>query len=99
MNRLPDILARKARLTERIAGQRAQLAGQLDALQPLFTFADRCTFAAQTLRRHPEWAAAAIGIVIALRPRRSLRWLRRGVIAWRAWKWAQGTLAAYIQPK
>ena len=92
MDKLEDILARKARLVERIAHQRQRFAAESLALQPVFSAADRGVALVRTMRSHPEWLAAGAGIVLALRPRRTLSWLRRGLVAWRTWKWARTSL-------
>ena len=92
MDKLDDILSRKARLVERIGHQRQRLATDILALQPLFSVADRGVALVRTLRCHPEWLAAGAGIVLALRPRRTLSWLRRGLVIWRTWKWARTSL-------
>jgi len=94
-----DIPAHKSRLVERIAHQRLRLAGQINGLQPLFTLADRGMAVAHTLRANPGWTAAAIGIVLALKPGRMLRWLRRGAVAWRTWRWARSTVSQYLRSR
>lgn len=94
-----DIPAHKARLIERIAQQRARLTGQINNLQPLFSLADRGMAVAHTLRANPGWTAAAIGIVLALKPGRMLRWLRRGAVAWRLWSWARGAISQYLRSR
>lgn len=91
-----QILARKAQLVERIAGQRDRLAGQVESLQPLFRLADKGIAAVQAVRAHPGWVALVAGIIIATRPRRALAWARRGFLIWRSVKWAQRALAGAI---
>lgn len=91
-----EIMARKARLAERIANQREQLAGRLESLQPLLRIADGGVSAARAIRAHPEWAALAAGVFVVLRPRRTLVWLRRGFWVWRSWKWAKRTLSGAL---
>lgn len=92
MDTLEGIISRKARLVERIGQQRRVLAIEVQDLQPLFSAADRATAIVQTLRRHPGWLAAGAGLLLMLRPQRSLAWVRRGLIAWRTWKWARSSL-------
>ncbi len=92
MDKLEDILSRKARLVERIGHQRQRLAADVLALQPVFSIADRGIALAGTVHRHPGWVAAGAGIVLALRPRRAFSLLRRGLVAWRTWKWARTSL-------
>lgn len=99
MNKFEDTRARKARLAELTQSQRVRLASQLQALQPLFSVADRAASAMQTVRTHPALFAAALGLLIALRPGRAVKWLRRGLVAWRTWRWAQDKLFAFMQSK
>jgi len=94
-----DIPAHRARLVERIAQQRMRLAGQINDLQPLFSLADRGIAVGHTLRTHPGWTAAAVGIVLALKPGRALRWLRRGAIAWRIWRWVRDSVSQYLRSR
>ena len=99
MNNREDILLRKARLVELAAGQRIRLAHQLQSLQPLFFVADRGMAAMQSVRAHPAWVATVLGIVIALRPRRAIKWFRQGLIAWRAWRWARNSLKTFMSSR
>ncbi len=99
MNKLEDIRSRKARLAELTQSQRVRLADQLQSLQPLFSVADRGVAALQTVRAHPALFAMALGVLLAMRPGRTIKWLRRGLVAWRTWRWAQDKLATIVQSK
>lgn len=99
LNKLEDIQLRKARLAVLAQSQRVRLASQLQSLQPLIAVADRGAAALQTVRTHPALFAAALGLLIALRPGRAVKWLRRGLLAWRTWRWAQDKLVAFMQSK
>jgi len=92
VDKLDDILARKSRLVERIGHQRQRFADEAQALQPVFSAADKSIALVRTIRSHPEWLAAGAGIFLALRPLRTLAWLRRGLVAWRTLKWARSSL-------
>lgn len=92
MDGLEDILVRKARLIERIAHQRRRLATNLQAVEPVFAAADRGAALLAGARQHAGWIAAAAGIVVALKPRRTLAWARRAFVAWRTLKWMRGTI-------
>lgn len=89
MKSLTEIHAHKARLAERIANQRARVAGDVAALAPLFSAADRGIAVVRSIRAHPEWVAIAAAVLFVLRPRRALALARRGFTAWRTWKWAK----------
>ena len=97
MIHLDEIMMRKARLAERIAGQRARLADDAAALGPLISLADRGMAAVRAIRAHPEWVAVAAGILFVLRPRRAFVWVRRGFMAWRTWTWAKTALAGAVR--
>lgn len=82
-----ELLARRAALRERIAHERARLA---DAVQPIAAALSRVDAlravilsvsgkTAAWVRNHPLWLAAAGAGLIALKPRRVLRW---GARAW-----------------
>ena len=104
MHSLDEILTRKARLCSDISRQRDHLAGSVHALQPLFSGADRALAMGRSLRAHPAWVATGLGVLLALLMRRkpkkrksesdntalALRWLRRGLFAWRTGTWAWG---------
>ncbi len=91
-----DILTRKARLAERIAGQRARLSEQVESVQPLIRLADKGLSVLRTARAHPGWVAAGVGVLIALRPKRAITILRRGFFVWRTYRLAQRALAGAL---
>ena len=96
MSRRDDIVARKARLVERIANQRRQLAERVEAVQPLIRLTDKTMAAVNKVRAHPGLVAIGIGVVFALRPKRAIAWLRRGFFVWRTARWAQRSLASVL---
>lgn len=94
MNSLEQALLTKAALTERIRNQRHRLRGELKEVRPLFAAADQAAALLAELRRHAPLIGAAAGLVLVLRPRRSLAWARRGFVAWRTWQWLRSALRA-----
>jgi len=89
-SRLVDLYLQQGRLLERIAVQRADLRRQL---APIARSAQRADAALtvlqqsiQTLRRHPLTVAAALTLVILLKPRRAWAWGVRGLWLWRQWQ-------------
>jgi hypothetical protein len=97
MKNLAEIMARKARLTERIASQRGRLADEFAALAPLFSVADRGVAVVRTIRAHPEWIAVAACALVLLRPKRSLALASKAFAAWRTWKWAKVALSNAVR--
>ncbi len=88
MSRLEDIRQRRSELLARAAVERERLWAQLAAWERPVAMLDRGVRAVRRLRAHPEWAFAAACILVLLRPRGALLWVRRGFAAWRLWRWA-----------
>ena len=85
-NRLIELAERRERLVAKIAMQRGELANHAAPWKGVCAIADKGIAAARFLRRHPGLVAGAVGLLVALRPRRTLTWLGRG---WSLWKVAQ----------
>ncbi len=91
MNRqLVDLYLQQGRLLERIAVQRADLKRQLMPLQRTAQRADAALLLLQqsvhTLRSHPLTVAAALALLVILKPRRAWAWGVRGLWLWRHWQ-------------
>ncbi|MEN6585006.1 MAG: YqjK-like family protein [Sulfuricella sp.] len=85
-SRLIELAERRERLVAKIALQRGELARHAAPLNSVFAVADKGVAALRFLQRHPGLVAGAVGLVVALRPRRALAWLGRG---WSLWKLVQ----------
>lgn len=85
-------MARQALLQLRSGLLRERLVLQSLALSPALGWADRAWTAAQWLRSHLVWPAAAIVALVVLRPRRVLGWTGRALWAWQLWRRAQPLL-------
>jgi len=85
-NRLIELAERRERLVAKIAMQRGELAYHAAPWKGVCAIADKGIAAARFLQRHPGLVAGAVGLLVALRPRRALAWLGRG---WSLWKVAQ----------
>lgn len=100
-------------LSRRIAAQRDRLDRHVVDLQPVFNAADKGMAAARVLRANLPWLGAGLGLVFMLRSSRrrnsvvktttlaalTLLWLRRGMTAWRVWRWARQMVAIYKENK
>jgi hypothetical protein len=86
VNRLARLAARRSRLLDRIADQRAELARAAAPLQARLRLADQGITAFRSLRRRPGLIVLGALLVVAVRPRRVYTWLKRG---WRVWKIGQ----------
>jgi hypothetical protein len=85
--RLLALEARRARLLERAARERGDLAQALHSWAQPLDFIDRCLAALRYVVSRPPLIAAA-GVVFALvRPLRALRWAQRGWALWRSYRW------------
>jgi len=84
-----ELALEKQRLQIESASQRVVLAQHATGLLPLFEAADRVRDGARWIARHPEIVAAALALLVTVRPGvRGFfwRWTRRGFIAWRLWR-------------
>ena len=90
---------RREQLLLRSAALRSQLALDAQALAAPLAVADRLRDGARWLRRHPEWPLGAVLLLLALRPRRALRWAVRAGWLWRQWQAARRLLALLAAPR
>lgn len=79
-----ELALRKQRLQLRSAQLRADFAADAAAFEPLFAAGDQVRDAALWLRNHPAVPVGAGVALLVARPRRLLRWARRGFVAWQA---------------
>jgi hypothetical protein len=95
-----DLTEERARLRERIAGQRAALARQLapvqgmsDASGRIFSLLTRCV---AYLRDHPLTLLGAASVLAMVTPNRAWRWAQRSVFVWRSLRTAQGWATRWL---
>lgn len=81
-----DIMRSRERLLMCCAAQRLDLAKTIDQLQGPISVADRAVDVVNYVRGHPLVAGAAVALVVVIRRRGWLGWLRRGFILWRAYR-------------
>ncbi len=84
---LIQIREQRARLIERAARQRDDLALHVGSLSGPIGVVDRGLKAIRYVKDHPVIAAAAAMAVIVLQPRRSAGWVRKGLLTWQTWRW------------
>jgi YqjK-like protein len=77
---------RRDRLLRRSAALRIEIGGGLTGLRRPLAAVDQVRDACVWLRRNPQWPAVAVAVVVAIRPRRTWRWIGRGIWAWRMWR-------------
>lgn len=82
-SRLIELAERRERLIARAEAQRDELSRHLSPWKNVFAVADKGVVAVRYLQHHPGLVAGAVGLFVALRPRKALSWLRRGWVAWK----------------
>jgi hypothetical protein len=88
-SRLIELRERRARLIERAASERAALGEWVARAEVIEGWAAKGAAAARWLRERPLLVAACAALVLALRPRRALRWLSKGLTLWQVWREAR----------
>ena len=83
---LIQIREQRARLVERAARQREELAQGIGAFSAPIALADR----GMEPRKFRAWLAA---LLVLLKPRRAFGWIRRGLALWQTWRWVAARLA------
>jgi hypothetical protein len=92
--RLLEIELKRARLIDRAARERGDLAHALQGLSRPLDFIDRCIGAVHfVLARPPLVAGIALALAL-LRPRRALKWARRAFGFWQGYRWLTKKAAA-----
>jgi len=88
--RLAELQLTRGRLLERIAGQRREIARSVAPLASALGATDRAygmlSRVVAYVRAHPSIPVLAVTALFVLRTRRTLRWARRGFLAWQSWK-------------
>lgn len=91
--RLAAIEARRARLLERAARERADVTQTLNTWAQPLAFVDSVVGAVRYVVSRPPLLAAAAFALALLRPRRALRWARRGFALWQGYRWLNREIA------
>jgi hypothetical protein len=91
--RLAAIEAKRARLIERAARERAEAADVLILWSQPLDFLDRCLAGAKFFIARPPLVAAAAIALLLLRPRRAWKWTRRAFALWQGYRWLKKKIA------
>lgn len=91
--KLLELAMRRGVLKARIDAQRLALAEQSAPLENFLARGDAVLEGVDWLKHHPLAIAAAVAAVVVARPRRALRWARRGFFLWRSWQGVRNLLA------
>ena len=94
--RLDDLLLRRGRLIERIAGQREALRHDFVRVSAALGKADSAVASVRsfvgTIRHHPVVTSVLAAAVLIFKGKAVLRWARRGFSLWQTWRAVRGTL-------
>jgi hypothetical protein len=91
--RIAAIEARRARLIERAARERAEVAQTLQLWERPLGFVDRCLEAVRLVVSRPPLVAAAVFAWALLRPQRALKWAQRAWALWQGYRWLTRKIA------
>ena len=95
---LIDLAVERGRLLERISMQRQLLEQQLQPVGDTLHSVDRALASLRKgrdyLQQHPEVVAAAVVVLVVLKPSRLWRWTKRGFLSWRTWRMLRRELFA-----
>lgn len=91
--RLAAIDAKRARLLERAARERKDVALTLQSWERPLDFVDRCVGAVCYVVARPPLVAGAALVLALLRPRSAFRWARRAFGLWQSYRWLTRKIA------
>jgi len=92
--RLLALALKRARLIERAAREREDLAHALQSLSQPLGFLDRCLGVVRFIIDRPPLLGGVALLLAWLRPRRAFKWARRGFGVWQGYRWLTEKTAA-----
>ncbi len=87
--KLLELAERRSRLIERARIQREQLARSVAGTDAAAVLLARAYRVVEDIARKPLVVAAAVALLVALRPRRAFGWFMKGWSAWRLYRGAR----------
>lgn len=91
--KLLELATRHGALKARIDEQRRTLAKQVVPLEAALTKGDKVLRGVDWLKHHPAAIGIAVAAAVAMRPKRTWRWVRRGFFLWRGWQAVRKSLS------
>lgn len=85
-DRAVELAVKKVHLQYKCANERQQLGEKVAMVLPVFAMVDGIRSGTHWLREHPMLVGAMVAVAAVARPRAALRWIRRGLVVWRAWR-------------
>lgn len=80
--KLARLAERRERLTTQSAAQRTTLAHDVLPWRKPLALADKGLAALRYIEHHPAWIVGGVLVLVALQPRRAVKWLQRGWVTW-----------------
>lgn len=96
--RLIALRVRRAELIARADSEREAIASLLARTDVASRWLEAGIEAGAELGRHPAWIAGGVGLLLALRPKRVLKWLASGWSLWRVYRGARAWLLRAVPP-
>ena len=90
--KLLELATRHGALKVRIDEQRRALARHVVPLEAALARGDSVLKGVDWLKHHPAAIGLAVVAAVVARPRRALRWARRGFFLWRGWQSIRNSL-------
>ena len=84
--RLLELREQRALLVAHAAQERVDLDVLVERAESVAIWVERGRAAVAYLKAHPGWVAAGVALLVALRPRKALKWLATGMSLWRGWR-------------
>lgn len=81
-----ELATRHGALKARIDEQRRLLARHSVPLEAALARGDTVLKGVDWLKHHPAAVGIAVSVAVIARPRRAIRWARRGFFLWRGWR-------------
>ncbi|MFH1603989.1 MAG: YqjK family protein [Pseudomonadota bacterium] len=85
--RLAAIETKRARLIERAAREREDVVQTLQLWSQPLGLVDQFVAGAKYVMARPPLVAAAVIVLVVLRPRRAWKWARRALGLWQGYRW------------
>jgi hypothetical protein len=90
--KLLELATRHGALKARIDEQRRTLARHSVPLEAALARGDKVLKGVDWLKHHPAAVWVAVAVAVVARPRRAVRWARRGFFLWRGWQAIRNSL-------
>lgn len=91
-----ELARRRGMLQARIADQRREMARHMAPIETLLARGDQARAGVDWLKQHPKVVGGAVAALFVLRPRRTWRLARRGIVLWQGWKTLRTSLSGHL---